>query len=191
MEFLNEDMAEQRQPTEAELQAFLDSHPQRFRIAARLSLQQIYMNPEKRGRDAPEQAAALLVRLNAHPASAARNASLGDATMLPSELDNATFTEIARIFGESFSAEIEKLPVGRWMGPISSSYGLHLVHVSAREPSRLPLLSEVRAAVAREWSDSRRAEARRAFHAALRERYAVSIELPGELHSGQGRTGEP
>ncbi len=176
MEFLNEDIAAQRQPTDAELQTFLDAHPEKFRIPSRLSFRQVYLNPVKRGPDAPREAAALLARLNANSA----DASLGDATMLPAELVNATASEIARTFEGAFAADLEKIVGDGWAGPFASSYGLHLVRVTAREPGRAPSLAEVRTIVEREWSAERRAEAGRAFHAALRKRYEISIEMPGD-----------
>lgn len=186
MEFLNEDIAAQGQPTDAQLQAFLEAHPEKFRIASRLSFRQVYMNLEKRGSDAPKQATALLARLNANGMDGMQAASLGDATMLPGELTNATMSEVARAFGRTFAIELEKATGEGWTGPIASSYGLHLVRVTAREPGRIPALPEVRALVEREWSAARRAEANQAFHAALRKRYEVSIEMPGDTAPKDG-----
>ena len=176
MEFLNEDLAAQREPTEAELQAFLDAHQDRFRIPSRLSFRQVFLNLEKRGPDAPKQAAALLARLDSDP-----EADLpGDATLLPPGLTDATTSEIARTFGGEFAVALEKSTADGWTGPIESGYGLHLVRVTAREPARVPSLAEARSIVAREWSAARRAETNEAFHAALRKRYDVSIEKTGD-----------
>lgn len=186
MEFLNEDIAAQRQPTDAELQTFLDAHPDKFHFPSRLSFRQVYLNPVKRGVDAPKEAAALLARLNANSA----DASLGDATMLPTELVNATASEIARTFGGGFAADLEKIGGDGWTGPLASSYGLHLVRITAREPGRAPSLAEVRTIVERDWSAARRAEAGRAFHAALRKRYEISIEMPGDPVSKHAPSGK-
>jgi len=190
MEFLNEDIAAQRQPTDAELQTFLDARPEKFRVPSRLSFRQIYLNPEKRGAAAPREAAALLARLNERNAEALREASLGDATMLPAELTNATASEIARAFGGAFAADLEKIAGDRWAGPIASSYGLHLVRVTSRAPGRAPSLAEIRPIVEREWSAARRTEARQAFLAALRKRYEISIEMPGATASKDALSGK-
>jgi len=191
MEFLNEDIVEQRQPTDAELQAFLDASPEQFRIPARLTIRQVFVRPELHGPDAPKYAMALLARLEAAPDGASVAETLGDATLLPDALSDATASEIARTFGGSFATALEKAPIDRWVGPFASSYGLHLVRVTAREPGRAPSLSEVRAIVAREWSAARRAEASETFHAALRKRYEISIEMPAGS-AGEARSpGKP
>lgn len=190
MEFLNEDIAAQQQPTDAELQAFLDANPERFRIPERTSFRQMFVRPELHGADAPKHAAALLARLAAGADDVTTAESLGDATLLRGVLDDATQSEIARTFGGPFAAALAKAPEGRWAGPIASSYGLHLVRVTVRVPGRAPSLAEVRANVEREWSAARRAEASQAFLAALRKRYEISIELPGDTARENGSAGK-
>jgi len=191
LEFLNEDIVERRQPTDAELQALLDTSPDQFRIPARLTIRQVFVRPELHGPDASEYASELLARLEAAADDASIAETLGDATLLPYALSDATVNEIARRFGGSFATELEKAPVDRWVGPIASSYGLHLVRVTAREPGRVPPLSEVRAVVVREWSAARRAEASEAFFAALRKRYEISIEMPGGTAGEARSAGRP
>ena len=178
MEFLNADLAEQRVPTDAELQAYLDAHPDRFRRPPQLSFQQIYFNPERHGDDLEGQAGELLARLNGNPAEAGDPRMLGDPTLLPPRLDAATPREIAGTFGSGFAADMETAPVGRWSGPLQSSYGLHLVRVTKHEPESLPALAEVRASVEREWSAENRRQANESFYQALRQRYTVEVRLP-------------
>lgn len=184
MDFLNQDIVEQRQPTEAELQAFFNTHQDKFRLPERLSFSQVYVNPGKRGPDSLQQAATILADLNRN----APAASLGDATLLPGEMNGSTPGEIAKIFGDEFSAAIEKIPVSGWAGPITSSYGLHLVRVTARESGKTPLFADVRPIVEREWSAERRVEANRAFYAALRKRYEISI-IDAAAATRKGDTG--
>ncbi len=190
MEFLNEDIAAQRQPTDAELQTFLDGHPEQFRIPARTSFRQVFVRTELHGSNAGKHAAALLARLETGADDASTVETIGDATLLRGVLDNATESEIARAFGAPFAAELEKAPLGRWAGPIASSYGLHLVRVAAREPGRMPSLAEVRVIVEREWSAARRVDASQDFLAALRKRYEISIEMPGETAGKDAPSGK-
>ena len=88
---------------------------------------------------------------------------------------------VARDFGASFAAALEKVPVGEWVGPIDSSFGAHYVRVSDRTPAVAPQLAAVRDHVVREWENERRARAHDAY-AKMRGEYEVSIEakLPTE-----------
>jgi len=96
--------------------------------------------------------------------------------MLPSRVENAAHDLIARDFGAGFAGQVETAPLGQWSGPIASSFGMHLVRVTARSPAVLPKLDSVRQIVAREWENDRRASARSDSYQKLRSNYTVVIE---------------
>ena len=54
LEFLVEDAASSAPPTDAELEAWLDKHPQSFRAEPQLAFRQVYVSPERRGASAAE-----------------------------------------------------------------------------------------------------------------------------------------
>jgi parvulin-like peptidyl-prolyl isomerase len=83
---------------------------------------------------------------------------------------------VARDFGASFAAALEKVPVGEWTGPIDSSFGVHYVRVSKRTPAVTPELAAVRDHVVREWENERRQRARNDAYARMRGEYEVSME---------------
>ncbi len=180
MEFLNADLAESLAPTDAQLQTYFDANEDRFRRPDRFSLQQVYLNPHKLAGDVKRAAAGLLARLNTDPALAADPKSLGDATMLPAQLDGVTRREVTNTFGQEFAKEIEDMPTGRWSGPYESSYGLHLVRMIEREIGGLPILAAIRPILEREWRAERSKEANERFYEALRARYEVEIRLPAD-----------
>lgn len=178
MEFLNADLAEQREPTEAELQSYLKANPKKFRLPARFSFQQIYLKPEESGGDLEQRAADLLAKLRRNPALGADSQRLGDPSLLPSGLELVSKREISAVFGTDFAEAIADLDARAWSGPYRSSYGLHLVYLTAIEGGGLPDLDLVRPAVEREWSNDERQTANARFYQALRERYTVEIVLP-------------
>ena len=63
LELLAEDLAGLDPPTTAELQAYLDASPDRFRAPAMYSFEHIYFSPERRGAQAEYDAAQLLQAL--------------------------------------------------------------------------------------------------------------------------------
>ena len=111
MEFLVEDAVDQVPPTDAELQAWLEKHPETFRAESRVALRQVYVNPERRGASARGDAEKLLARLRAAGKDAGID-SLGDPSMLPRELPLGPLSEVTRAFGSEFAARVDALPAG-------------------------------------------------------------------------------
>ena len=177
LEFLTEEVAETAPPTEADLQVFLQQHPDAFRVEPRLAFQHIYLNRHRRGAAANAEAQQLLAQLSTGD-TATDTAALGDPFLLPSEFALSSRSEIARLFGDAFATQLQDLVPGHWMGPIESGYGLHLVFVRERVDGRVPALAEVRQAVQREWLAARRKAVNEQFYQRLRARYTVVVEQP-------------
>lgn len=170
LEFLLEEMTA-GDATDKELTAYLQQHPDKFSTETVISFQQVYLNPDKR-KDLFGDAKKLLARLN----SGTVPETVGDRTMVPSELNLASQRDIKRSFGEGFSQDVIKLSPGEWTGPIQSSYGLHLLKVSERIEGRWQELAEIRHLVEREYQAQRREEQKKLTYQALREGYDVVIE---------------
>ncbi|MEK6231322.1 MAG: peptidylprolyl isomerase, partial [Luteolibacter sp.] len=84
--------------------------------------------------------------------------------------------EIERLFGQEFAKGLPSVETGSWQGPVRSGFGVHLVFISDRIDGRLPPLSDVREAVARDWSNAKREESNEAIYDNWRAEYEVSIE---------------
>lgn len=175
MEFVSDDVAALAEPTEADLEQYLSAHPEAFRVDARCTFRQVYLDPQKHGAELASDAAQLLAQLE-HAGAQADLSTLGDPLMLEPEYADLPESEIGRQFGEPFAKALVGLEPGRWRGPVESGYGVHLVFVRARTEGRIPALAEVRESVRREWEDARRVAANEAFYAGLLKRYTVTIE---------------
>ena len=171
-------------PSDEQLQDYLERNPDDFREDSQLSFQQVFFNPEKLGDDADKLLAGKLAELRAGAAVE------GHPTLLPPALEGAFLHQVAGTFGRDFAGIIDSLPVGEWQGPVESGFGRHLVLVEERVPGRLPQLDEIRAAVAREWANERRVEGNRKFIEGLLERYDVKIEWPQDGGPGPARAPE-
>jgi hypothetical protein len=190
LEFFTEDVMSIGDPSDRDLEVYLEEHADEFRVPAVLSLDQIYLNPDRRGESLDDDAARILARLRGGGAGSDW-AALGDTIMLPVVLDGVSETDLEKQFGSRFSERLVDVPVGSWEGPIESGYGLHLVRIRQRTETRNPPLEEVRAAVEREWRADRRANAEEAFYEGLRERYSVEVEWAvDELGAEAGRGSE-
>jgi parvulin-like peptidyl-prolyl cis-trans isomerase-like protein len=179
MEFVSDDIAALVEPTEADLEEYLRTHPDSFRVEPRFTFLQVYFNPEKHD-DLPGEVAQLLARLHQRDeevdATALEDSALGDSTLLEAQFVGVPASEVAKQFGEPFALELGRLEPGRWQGPVESGFGVHLVFVSERAEGRQPALAEVRDDVRREWDNARRIAANEAFYRQLLARYRVTIE---------------
>jgi hypothetical protein len=173
-EFAAEDAFEATPATDAELQAFLDTYPDNFRTEPRFSLRQVHLGPQ-RGRALQDDARQMLDRLQAAGPDVEIR-TLSDSRLLPAGLENTGLGEVARIFGDEFAAELLKAEPGRWVGPVRSGYGLHLVIVDSRDGGQLPALADVRPLVERDFMAERRKRSLDAMYARLLARYPVVIE---------------
>jgi PPIC-type PPIASE domain len=173
------DGAATMEPTDAELEEWLEAHPDKYRIEPVYSLQQVYFDPEKNDSGLPERLKKLGSTLDdeAVPPD-------GDATLLPARLESARASEMIRTFGADFAAALGELDIGDWRGPVSSAYGLHLIRVDAIVPARQPTLDEVRAAVERDWSAAQSEQMNDAFYQAVRARYTVRTAASAAYMTG-------
>jgi len=175
MEFISEDVAAATEPTDAQLQAYLEQHADKFALPATLTFQQVYLSAERRGEAVRADAEKLLAELQAGRGPA-DPAEAGDATLLPATMEAASPQVIANTFGEEFARQIDEAPVGQWSGPIESGFGLHLVKVDERVAGSAPTLVEIRPIVLREWQSEQRRAQNKSFLDTLRSKYEVRVE---------------
>ena len=174
IEFLSDATVDALSPTDVDLETYLKQHPADFEVEPMLALQQVFLNPDRHGDRIDQDAASILEALLASPET--DPASLGDASLLPADLPQTGKTAIAQTFGPELAEALDKAAPGQWTGPVKSEFGLHLIRVSERKPGRIPVLAEVRDAVAREWSNAKRKELEDRRLEELLKRYRVTIE---------------
>jgi hypothetical protein len=156
IELIAEEDAATRTPTEADLSEYLSANPARFVEPAILTFDQVFLGESR-------------------PGPGARHV-VARATLLPRRMTRTPADLVARQFGDSFAAALEKAPLDEWVGPIDSSFGAHYVRVSDRTPSAAPQLAAVRDHVLREWENERRLRARDDAYTKMRREYQVSID---------------
>jgi len=177
MEFISHDLTAQLAPTDDELRAYLANHADAFRVEQRFTFSHVYFHPDRRGDDLERDVQRLLVELH----QAGRHvevATLGDSFLLDQDFKAASRSEVARVFGKPFAAQLWQLEPGTWQGPVTSGYGVHLVFIRERTEGYIPPLDDVRDAVRREWANAQRLEANEQFYQRLRQRYTVTVEPP-------------
>ena len=175
LEFLIEDLAAAREPTEAELSAFFEARQEGYQLPARVSFSQVFFSPDRRGRAAKPDASLVLAGLRPETLAAAA-ADQGDRFMMGASYSEQRPQDVEAVFGPEFVQALFEIEPGGWSGPIPSAYGWHLVRIEARSPSRLPTLAQVADQVRHDWSYEQRRLANETVFERLAARYELTIE---------------
>ena len=164
------DSAAPAAPSDADLQAWLDAHPDDYQIEPTYSLRQVFFDPARRGDKLGADIAATRRALESGKVVD------GDATLLPHEMNTARSTEVARVFGNDFVEGLSTAAIGGWHGPLRSDFGVHLVQLSKRQNGGRATLNDVRADVERDLLHARTEDAKAAVYDRLRANYSVRID---------------
>jgi PPIC-type PPIASE domain len=175
LEFVSENGAARAEPTDAELETYLQSHSDNFKTETTLTFHHVYLNPQAHSRSIADDTVRTLAKLRRDGENADINTN-GDPFVLEHQFERIPVAEVSKMFGQQFSSALLSLPLGQWQGPIQSGFGTHLVFVSERAEGHAPALKEIRAEVQREWAHTKRVEAENRFYQGLLERYTVRIE---------------
>lgn len=173
MEFLAASQVETVVPDDADLQKWLDDHPARYARAARFSFDQVWL-----GSASDDAVAASAKGALARLQRGIVPEQVGKPISLPAKLENADKANITRQFGDEFSAALVKAETGKWSGPITSGYGLHLVRVRKAEVEARPKLADVRQQVENDWRAETLAERQARAYQALLDGYTIKIAKP-------------
>lgn len=174
IEFIVDDMAAGRTPTDEELRAFLKQNQERYATEPTVAFRQVYLSAERRGPDLIEDAMRILKDLQ----EGADPLSFGDPTVLPQTMQTSPLSSVERVFGKEFAAAIGDVPAGSWSGPVRSTYGAHLVQVLEKQGGQTATLETARTQLERDWRESERQRAKDAYIKTLKDKYLIRIE-PG------------
>ena len=161
------------EPSDRDLEAYLAAHQAEFDIPSRVSFQQIYIDP---GRHRGEDLAMVVAGVQQALTVGRQPGTLGDRTLLPATMTEALPHEVEAAFGNDFTRQLAAIDGEVWQGPLTTSYGLHLVRITHRgEPTRATL-ADARDVVTREWSRAQTAKLKEQFYRMLAGRYTVRVE---------------
>lgn len=168
MRFLNNQDAAESGPSDNELQKWMEQNPNKYSLSTSYDLEQVYLGQGKVLDELDIEK--LLQDLNS---GAVEPAEISKQISLPSNLSGADTASIARQFGEQFSVALNAQETGKWVGPISSGFGEHVVNITAKTPGKPAALDDVRQAVTNDW---RAAQTQRLEEASL-EQYRSQYDI--------------
>ena len=190
VQFLAEDVATAHEPSTAELKAWFEKNTDKFALPSRYSFRHIYFSPDKRGKNAHDDAAKALARVAGQPEDSPLIAS-ADRFMFQDYYGDRTPSAIAKEFGPQFAVALEKVKPGSWQGPFESGYGWHLVFVDTVIPGRIPAFDEVESEVKTAWLGEQKAQAREKAYKSLRSKYTVLLPAPPDKQTASAPAPPP
>lgn len=164
-------------PSEKELQSYLDTHTSKYQLAGKITFRHIYFNLAKHDASMETEAEQLLAKLLEFNIGMSVD-SVGDGFLHGTEFINIKEFELNRLLGKEFTQALFEKPVGKWVGPLASSYGLHLIFIESKSRAKTAALEEAKESVLEDWMTEERKKANEAFVKSLREQYAVVISKP-------------
>ncbi len=159
---------------EESIAAYYELRKEKYMIPALISFRQVYYNPAKHNDSMDDLVNSTLRQLAS--ASEEEIQDVGDPISLNRQYEKLSEYEVANLFGESFASEVMDLPVGEWIGPVKSSYGIHLVHILSRTNETPAPIEAVRNEIIREIEYEEKEAAKEQFYTELMRQYSIVYE---------------
>ena len=159
--FLTQDFQEEA-VTREDLENHYTNNLDNYTLPIRYSLSQIYFS---------DGAMTEFIQNSLKEGQAWRD--LGESSLLPRSLVNKNLREIASTFGAEFVQQLDNLREGQWVGPIDSTFGLHLVRLDAIAQNEAPPLPYIEKQVATDLMHERRESSLNDYYEKLLTQYDV------------------
>ncbi len=159
-------------PDEAAITASFNERQEELRRPPRYTIEHVFLTRERQAEITQVQQ-----RINAAGMDP-RQARQLSSPFLPGYLFKAQSpAQLARHFGAAFVMNLQSQELGpqRWVGPVESTYGYHLVWLESLEPARAARLDEVRSQIERDLLLEQRNQALREAIARVRQDYEVLL----------------
>ena len=154
-------------PTEEELRQFYDTHKASYAAPGMMAFEQVFLG------DAPPQAD--IEKAMTALRGGADFAGLGLPGMLPAKMPVSAPGHIDETFGAGFHQSLLALPLGEWAGPVTSTYGKHLIRVVSHFAGKTPPFEEIRGQVSADWHKQALNHAEATGFEALKAQYRIDL----------------
>ena len=162
-----------RTPAESDLRRYYSENADRWSQPALLDLSHIYFSRDKRRESTQKDADALLQVLIEQDTFSETAIQSGDPFLSGHRLRNVSSRQIGARLGPEFEAGTQNAETGRWIGPVESTFGSHLIWIHQRVPERIPDFEEIRSRIREHWFEE---ETRHALRREI-DRYRLNVEI--------------
>ncbi len=170
LEFISKDLTTIIDATDSDLKQFFTDNFEKYRNEPTYSFTQIYIDPAKHS-EPLQIAQQWLLEIETIKHS-------GDPTMLPTIIPRKSLREMNNTFGGELANYVADAELNVWLGPVTSSFGLHLIYVNNIQATTLPTLDDVRSRVNRDWVFQQQGKIKAAMDANIKQKYKILVEHP-------------
>jgi parvulin-like peptidyl-prolyl isomerase len=158
-EFLERDLVVIPDPSDAALERYYEQNRAHFTDPPTVTFSHVFFSPDSGGSDAAKRRAeAVLRRVQSQKVLRAPDA--GDRFPLQRDYAGLNNIDVAQLFGQFPIVDaVFSSPTGRWVGPVESGYGWHLIFISRRKAATLPPFASIKDRVKQAYLEVKRREA--------------------------------
>lgn len=164
--------------TDADVRECVERHRERYERSGAVTFAHVFFSTRGDAKRARTEAESALRELRAKNMTPPASDGLSDAFPLGLAFTARPEDALIGQFGEQFARRVLAAAPGKWVGPIASTYGLHLVRVQEKLPAELPPIESLRPRVVRELLQERSAARLAVAMQRLRAEYDIRIDLP-------------
>ena len=169
MEFLLNSMTPPFEPGEKDIKAFYDANKESFATPARISFIQIFTGKQSTDAEIKES----IAQLNA----GTKPQQVKSKKTMARSLKLASIDVVDGTFGPGVFSQLMKLEQGTWVGPVQSSYGLHVFYITEKNPGTIFPYTEARKTVLDEMLQIHRAKATASSKAEIMQKYRIQYPV--------------
>lgn len=148
--------------TREDIQTFYEANVADYTSPVRYTLSQVYFSDAGRHESLMQQL------------EAGDNwMELGESSMLPRALARKNEREVTSSLGAEFTAQLNKLVEGQWIGPITSTFGYHIVRLEVLLAEEETPLAYIEKQVSADMLHQRREQSLEDFYQELLDQYEV------------------
>lgn len=177
MQFLSNDIAAMIEPSDDDLKAYYKKYSSKYLTPPSYSLYQITFSPDKR-KDNYKDA---LETLEQFPdATFNEMKQFGDKLPFSYFFTKINANELGLQLGSKFPEALQKLKTNKWVGPIQSGFGYHLVYITDKTEPQLPPYESIKKSILRDYEYDQQKEIDGAIYQELKKKYQIEIDINSE-----------
>ena len=158
-------------------QEYFQKNSGKYITPYRYSLSQIIFSPDKR-KDNYKDASEVLEQYQY--ASIEELTNKGDALPFPYFFTDIDSEELALQLGSKFPDALKDQELNKWVGPIPSGFGYHLVYITDKIEPQLPSFETIKKDIVRDFEYDNQKEIDKAIYQELKKQYKIKIDIKSE-----------
>jgi len=177
MNFLSNDLATLKEPSEDELKEYYRENQEKYMLSPIYSFYQISFRSDSRNNPQAD-AQQFLEKIKGQVPEALKEP--GDRLPFPYYFESTDRYELDRQLGMEFSRALENLDTVLWSGPVRSGFGWHLIYVTEKIPARAPAYESIIKELKRDFEYENQRKINDQVYNELRRNYEIEFDLDPE-----------